>query len=184
MSRRLHGGITTPKGFLAAGIHSGIKKTKQRDLALVTSEIPGPIAGVFTKNTVPAAPVILDRHHLKKGVGQAIIINSGNANAFTGTDGLKHAREMAHLVAGQLGIPKHRVFVGSTGVIGAPLSIASFEKRDSGAGFQAKKSWASRRRSSHYDHGHATQNHCSPTTYRWKTGDHRRYGEGIWDDSS
>ena len=128
MSRRLNSGITAPKGFLAAGIHSGIKQTKQLDLALVSSEFPGPIAGVFTKNTIPAAPVILDRHHLKKGVGQAVIINSGNANAFTGTDGLKHAREMAHLVAGQLGIPKHRVFVGSTGVIGAPLPIAALRK--------------------------------------------------------
>ena len=128
MSRRLHGGITAPKGFLAAGIHSGIKKTAQRDLALVTSEIPGPIAGVFTKNTIPAAPVILDRQHLKKGVGQAIIINSGNANAFTGTDGLTHAREMAQLVAAQLGIPKHRVFVGSTGVIGIPLSMPPIRK--------------------------------------------------------
>ena len=128
MSRRLHGGITAPKGFLAAGIHSGIKKTAQPDLALVTSEIPGPIAGVFTNNTLPAAPVILDRQHLKKGVGQAIIINSGNANAFTGTDGLNHAREMAQLVAGQLGIPKHRVFVCSTGVIGIPLSMPPIRK--------------------------------------------------------
>jgi len=128
MSKQLHGGITAPKGFLAAGIHSGIKKTAQRDLALVTSEIPGPIAGIFTKNTIPAAPVILDRQHLKKGVGQAIIINSGNANAFTGIDGLEHALEMAQLVAGQLGIPKHRVFVGSTGVIGIPLSMPPIRK--------------------------------------------------------
>jgi glutamate N-acetyltransferase/amino-acid N-acetyltransferase len=128
MSRRLHSGITAPKGFLAAGIHSGIKQAEQLDLALVTSEIPGPIAGVFTKNTIPAAPVILDRQHLKKGVGQAIIINSGNANAFTGTDGLEHAREMAQLVARQLAIPKHRVFVGSTGVIGIPLSMPLIRK--------------------------------------------------------
>ncbi len=128
MSKQLKGGITAPKGFLAAGIHSGIKQAEQLDLALVTSETPGPIAGVFTKNTIPAAPVILDRHHLKKGVGQAIIINSGNANAFTGTDGLEHAREMAHLVARQLAISKHRVFVGSTGVIGVPLPMPALRK--------------------------------------------------------
>src|SRR5210317_392093 len=109
MSRRLNSGITSPKGFLAAGIHSGIKQAEQLDLALVTSETPGPIAGVFTKNTIPAAPVIVDRHHLKNGVGQAIIINSGNANAFTGTDGLEHARETVHLITKQLAIPKHRV---------------------------------------------------------------------------
>jgi len=125
MSRHVPSGITAPKGFVAAGIYSGIKKTEQLDLALVKSEVPGPIAGVFTKNTIPAAPVIIDRQHLKKGIGQAIIINSGNANAFTGTEGLEHAREMAHLVAKQLAIPTHSVFVGSTGVIGVPLPISA-----------------------------------------------------------
>ncbi|MDH5576793.1 MAG: bifunctional ornithine acetyltransferase/N-acetylglutamate synthase, partial [Nitrospirota bacterium] len=121
MSKRIKGGITAPKGFLAAGIHSGIKKTKQLDLALIVSEKPGPIAGIFTSNKLPAAPVILDRLHLKKGMGQAVIINSGNANAFTGTEGLAHAREMGRGVADQLQIPFHQVFVGSTGVIGVPL---------------------------------------------------------------
>ncbi len=128
MVKRLKSGITAPKGFLAAGIHSGIKHTEQLDMALVTSDIPGPIAGVFTKNTIPAAPVILGRSNLKKGVGQALIINSGNANAFTGTDGLVHAKEMAQLVAKQLNIPKHRVFVGSTGVIGVPLPMPLVRK--------------------------------------------------------
>ncbi len=128
MSKRLTGGITAPKGFLAAGIHSGIKRTGQLDLTLVTSEIPGPIAGVFTKNTIPAAPVLLNRQYLKKGIGQALIINSGNANAFTGTEGLAHARETAHLVADQLAIPQHRVFVGSTGVIGVPLPMPALRK--------------------------------------------------------
>ena len=128
MSIRLKSGITAPKGFLVAGIHAGIKQNELLDLALITSEIAGPIAGVFTKNTIPAAPVILGKHHLKKGIGQAIIINSGNANAFTGTDGLAHAREMAHLVANQLTIPKHRVFVGSTGVIGVPLPMPALRR--------------------------------------------------------
>ena len=128
MSKRLKSGITAPKGFLAAGIHSGIKQAGQLDLALVISETPGPIAGVFTKNAIPAAPVILDRQHLKKGVGQAIIINSGNANAFTGTDGLTHARETVHLIAKQLAIPKHHVFVCSTGVIGVPLQMPALRK--------------------------------------------------------
>ncbi len=128
MSKRITGGITAPKGFVAAGIHSGIKQAGQLDLALVISEMPGPIAGVFTKSTLPAAPVILDRQHLKKGVGQAIIINSGNANAFTGTEGHEHAREMTHLTASQLAIPKHHVFVGSTGVIGVPLLMPALRK--------------------------------------------------------
>ena len=113
---------------MAAGIHCGIKRTKQLDLALVTSEIPGPIAGVFTKNTIPAAPIILNRQYLKKGVGQALIINSGNANAFTGMEGLEHARETIHLVAEHLSIPERYIFVSSTGVIGVPLPMPALRK--------------------------------------------------------
>ena len=123
MSKRVKGGITAPQGFVAAGIHSGIKKTDQLDLALVVSEKSGPIAGVFTSNRLPAAPVILDRLHLKRGIGQAFIMNSGNANAFTGPEGMAHAREMGRRVADQLTIPLHHVFVGSTGVIGVPLPM-------------------------------------------------------------
>ncbi len=128
MSQKLKGGITAPKGFVAAGIPSGIKQAGQLDLALVISEHPGPIAGVFTKNTIPAASIILDRQHLKNKIGQAIIINSGNANAFTGSEGKKHAHETVHLVAAQLGIPKPYVFVSSTGVIGVPLPIPAIRK--------------------------------------------------------
>lgn len=123
MSTRLKNGITAPKGFTASGIHSGIKQGKHLDLALIVSENPGPIAGVFTKNTLPAAAVTLDRRHLKKRIGQAIIVNSGNANAFTGTEGLNHANKTAQQVATQLGIPTNSVFVGSTGVIGVPLPM-------------------------------------------------------------
>ena len=125
MSKRSQRGITAPKGFLSAGFHSGIKEEAQLDLALVTSDIPGPIAGVFTKNAIVAAPVTISQSHLKRGVGQAIIVNSGNANAFTGSKGLDHAREMASLVAHQLSIPKHHVYVGSTGVIGVPLPMSA-----------------------------------------------------------
>ncbi len=128
MVKRLKSGITAPKGFLAAGIHSGIKQTGQLDLALVTSEHPGSISGVFTKNTIPAAPVIIGRQQLKKGVGQAIIINSGNANAFTGSEGLEHARETIQLLAKQLAMPKNRIFIGSTGVIGVPLPMLALRK--------------------------------------------------------
>ncbi len=123
MPNRLKGGITAPKGFVAAGIHAGIKQT-----ALVVSERPGPIAGVFTKNTIPAAAVLLDRQHLKKRLGQAFIINSGNANAFTGSEGTKNTVETARLVAAALGIPKQYVFVGSTGVIGVPLPMPALRK--------------------------------------------------------
>lgn len=122
--KRVHGGVTAPLGFLAAGIHCGIKKPSILDLALVVSSEPGPIAGVFTTNRLPAAPVILDRLHLRRGVGRAIIVNSGNANACTGPQGLADAEEMAHLVARRLHADPQAIFVGSTGVIGQPLPMA------------------------------------------------------------
>ena len=120
---RVKGGIAAPKGFLAAGIHCGLKPDKHYDLALLVSQDPGPIAGVFTSNTLPAAPVILDRQFLKHRQGQAIIINSGNANAFTGAEGIRHSKEMSRQVANALGLNHKMVFVGSTGVIGVPLPI-------------------------------------------------------------
>ncbi|NOU12097.1 MAG: bifunctional glutamate N-acetyltransferase/amino-acid acetyltransferase ArgJ [Nitrospira sp.] len=116
-------GITAPLGFQAAGIHCGIKKPGLLDLALCVSDVSGPIAGVFTKNRVAAAPVLLDRRHLRSHCGRAIIVNSGNANACTGEQGLVAAKTMATAVAQQLCIPVHQVFVGSTGVIGRMLPI-------------------------------------------------------------
>ncbi len=116
-------GITAPQGFQAAGIHCGIKKPGLLDLALCVSDVSGPIAGVFTKNRVAAAPVLLDRRHLRQHCGRAIVVNSGNANACTGAHGLVSATTMARTVAQHLSIPLHQVFVGSTGVIGRTLPI-------------------------------------------------------------
>lgn len=121
--RPKHIGITAPLGFQAAGIHCGIKKPNLLDLAICVSDVSGPIAGVFTKNRVVAAPVLLDRLHLRSRRGRAIIVNSGNANACTGEQGLVAAKTMAASVAQQLSIPVHHVFVGSTGVIGRVLPI-------------------------------------------------------------
>lgn len=121
--RPKHVGITAPLGFQAAGIHCGIKKPDLLDLALCVSDVGGPIAGLFTKNRVVAAPVLLDRHHLRSRRGRAIIVNSGNANACTGEQGLVAAKAMATAVAEQLSIPVRQVFVGSTGVIGRALPI-------------------------------------------------------------
>lgn len=121
--RPKHIGITAPIGFQAAGLHCGIKKPDLLDLALFVSNVSGPIAGVFTKNRVVAAPVLLDRHHLRFRRGRAIIVNSGNANACTGKQGLVAAKAMATAVAEQLSIPVHHVFVGSTGVIGRVLPV-------------------------------------------------------------
>ena len=123
MSQHDSRGITAPVGFRAAALHCGIKKAGLPDLALVVSERSGPIAGVFTTNQVVAAPVTLDREHLRHGVGRAILINSGNANACTGHQGMAAARQTASLVARMLGSPVHEVFIGSTGVIGRALPV-------------------------------------------------------------
>lgn len=116
-------GVTAPLGFRAAGMHCGIKKPGMFDLTLVVSDQPGPIAGVFTNNQVVAAPVIVDRYHLRHGVGRAILVNSGNANACTGQPGLMSAIRTASRLARALGVPTHQVFVGSTGVIGRRLPV-------------------------------------------------------------
>lgn len=110
-------------GFQAAGIHSGIKEGKGKDLALIYSERPATVAGLFTTNRVKAAPVILDMERVKGGKAQAVVINSGNANACTGERGLKDAREMARLVGRAIGVEEDLVLVASTGVIGEFLPM-------------------------------------------------------------
>jgi len=116
-------GITAVPGFLASGIHSGIKKNKAPDLALIFSKIPCTAAGLFTTNRVAAAPVYLTQEHIRSGRLQAIIANSGNANACTGSQGDAAAREMADRLARHLGIASELVAVASTGVIGEPLPL-------------------------------------------------------------
>jgi len=114
-------------GFLFSGIAAGIKKNGKRDLGLIYSEVPAQVAGLFTTNAVKAAPVLLDRARMKKGLCQAIVVNSGNANACTGNRGLADAKRMTSVVAKQLGIDEGLVFSSSTGVIGSPLPINKIE---------------------------------------------------------
>ena len=120
----VRGGVTAPRGFTAAGIHCGIKKKRLPDLALLVSGRDGSVAGVFTTNRLAAASVTLNRLKLRRKTARAILVNSGNANALTGTQGYADAVEMAVLVAQRLKIAPHTVFVGSTGVIGQPLPMA------------------------------------------------------------
>lgn len=119
------GGVTAPQGFQAAGVSAGIKKNGKRDLALIYAEKPCSAAGVFTQNLVKAAPVLLDMEHLEKtqGRAQAIVVNSGNANACTGAQGRQDALTMAELAAAKLGLAPEEVLVASTGVIGQPLPM-------------------------------------------------------------
>ena len=116
-------GIAFPKGFKAAGVKAGIKKSGNLDLALIYTEKEAAVAGVFTKNAVAAAPVIVDREHIKNGKAHAIVANAGCANACTGELGLKNAQEMAKLAAKELGCDPYDVLVGSTGIIGVNLPM-------------------------------------------------------------
>lgn len=115
--------IVSPKGFSASGIHCGIKH-KKKDLAILKSEVPASVAGVFTTNAVQAAPLKVSKevvYNTKKM--QAIIVNSGNANACTGKQGIADAYEMQKLAADKLGIDPSLVGVASTGVIGEILNM-------------------------------------------------------------
>jgi len=110
-------------GFLFSGISAGIKKDGKRDLGLIYSEVPAQVAGLFTTNAIKAAPVQLDMERIQKGLCQAILINSGNANACTGRRGIRDAKRVSSWVGKQLGIDEELVFSSSTGVIGSPLPI-------------------------------------------------------------
>lgn len=112
-----------PKGFRFATAEAAIKKPGRKDLSLILSDTDAVVAGMFTKNAVKAAPVRLDTERIKSGRGRAIVINSGNANACTGVQGMKDAAEMTQLVAESLGIAEKSVYVCSTGVIGTPMPM-------------------------------------------------------------
>ena len=117
------GNVTSASGFLAGAVHAGIKSKDELDLAILCSEVPCKAAGVFTTNQIKSAPVILSQRHIARGRAQAIVANSGCANACTGEQGLADAQGMANLAAAKLGISSEEVLVASTGVIGVPLPM-------------------------------------------------------------
>ncbi|MCC4045028.1 bifunctional glutamate N-acetyltransferase/amino-acid acetyltransferase ArgJ [Enterococcus gallinarum] len=122
--KEIIGTIASPKGFYADGIHCGVKKRKA-DLGWLFSEVPASAAAVFTTNQVQAAPVLVTREQLKTGKLRGVIVNSGNANACTGEQGIADAREMIALAAAQAGVASEEVAVASTGIIGRPLPMAT-----------------------------------------------------------
>ncbi len=123
----MEGCFLNPAGYRFAGIHAGLKKRK-KDMALIVSDCMAETAAVFTTNAVKAAPVIYDMGVLKGGKAQAVLVNSGNANACTGPGGLEDASRSASIAARCLGIPESGVYVSSTGVIGVPLDMEKMEK--------------------------------------------------------
>jgi glutamate N-acetyltransferase/amino-acid N-acetyltransferase len=120
--KTISGGIAAPRGFVANGVHCGIKRAKQ-DLALLLSEAPARACGVFTKNTVKAAPILVSQRHVKNPVCRGVVVNSGNANCCNGKEGMVAANLMAKTLAQRLAITPQQILVASTGVIGQPFPI-------------------------------------------------------------
>src|SRR3954464_6956195 len=136
--QRIPGSITAPRGFVASAVFCDIKrlgtgkgsnKGKKRDLALIVSEVPAVTAGMFTTNQVCAAPVKVCIERARHGEAQAIVVNSGNANACTGKQGMADAREMTTILGEQLHMPDRHIFVASTGRIGVNLPMPNGKRR-------------------------------------------------------
>lgn len=119
--------ITDVQFFKASGVFSGIKKNGNKDLCVIYSEKESVAAAAFTTNKVKAAPVLLNMQNIQSKNTQAIVVNSGNANACTGKQGHEDAKAMAELTASLLNIPSDSVLVASTGVIGVPLPMHCVE---------------------------------------------------------
>jgi len=115
-------GVTAPSGFVAAGVHAGIRRSGL-DLALVRSTVPAVGAAVWTTNRVLAAPVVVSKRHLDIAEPQAVVVNAGVANAATGASGITDAERTAAEVAAATGLAPEEVVVLSTGVIGVPLPL-------------------------------------------------------------
>ena len=114
-------------GFLAAAGSAGLNKKREKDLGIIFSRVPATVAGVFTRNLIKAAPVLLDMERIHSGRCQAIVANSGNANACTGDQGIKAAKAVARATADALQIDESLVMVASTGVIGKVLETRGIE---------------------------------------------------------
>src|SRR5271169_4893873 len=125
--KQISGSIVAPKGFRASGVFCDIKKLgtgrgsnkgPKRDLALIVSETPATVAGMFTTNQICAAPVKICVERVKKGTAQVVVVNSGNANACTGKQGMKDAQQMVRYTERALNFSRGSALVGSTGRIG------------------------------------------------------------------
>ena len=111
------------KGFKFSAVEAAIKKPGRLDLALIYSDVPATVAAVFTTNKVKAAPLLLSMERVKSGFTRAVVVNSGNANACTGKQGMADATETARLIADSLNLLQDSILVASTGVIGQPLPM-------------------------------------------------------------
>ncbi len=123
----IQGGVATPMGFQANGMSCGIKRSGRPDLALIASDVPCVAASVFTKNSIKAAPIVVTQKKMRYNKAQAIVVNSGNANCFTGSFGLFYAQKTTEVIAKLMNIHPNYVLVASTGIIGKPLPYKKIE---------------------------------------------------------
>ena len=122
--KQIEGGVTAAKGFQAAGVEAAIKYQNRKDMALIYSTAPCKVAGTFTSNVVKAAPVLWDRNVVEHSAyAQAVVVNSGIANACTGKQGLDCCKAEAECAGKLLGVPTDAVLVASTGVIGMQIPV-------------------------------------------------------------
>ena len=168
--QKINSGVTAPKGFLAGGVHCGVKtnNTAKKDIAIIYSEKPCTAAAVYTQNKVFGAPITVTRRNIADGMAQAVVCNSGNANTCN-ADGVEKAERMCLLAAKELGIPQEgnlagRLFVSSGGYHcslyrchRAGASHRAHRKGHCGTGshhFQRRQSGC---RAGHHDHRHQAQ---------------------------
>jgi len=126
--KKIDGWVTTPQGFVAAGVKAGIKKSGKEDVAVIASTVPAAVGAVFTQNMMASPSVLVSKEFAKNDFARAIVVNAGNANACTGEQGLQDARMMANLTAEAIGAQTEEVLVCSTGVIGHFLPMEKIEK--------------------------------------------------------
>ena len=127
--QKITSGVTAPKGFLAGGLHCGVKasNTTKKDIAMIYSEVPCNAAAVYTQNKVYGAPITVTRKNIADGMAQAMVCNSGNANTCN-ADGVEKAEKMCVLAAEALGLKPEDIIVAATGGIGQVLPIEPIEK--------------------------------------------------------
>lgn len=126
--QKISGGVTAPKGFLAGGLHCGIRANQnKKDLAMIYSKTPCTAAAVYTQNKVYGAPITVTRENIADGMAQAMICNSGNANTCN-ADGIEKAEAMCQMTADALGLSPKDIIIASTGVIGAVLPLEPIAK--------------------------------------------------------
>lgn len=125
---KMTGGVTAPKGFLAGGLHCGVRASQmKKDLAMIYSQTPCTAAAVYTQNKVYGAPITVTKNNIANGMAQAMICNSGNANTCN-ADGVEKAEAMCQMTAEALGLSSQDIIIASTGVIGAVLPLEPIAK--------------------------------------------------------